>query len=269
MIMENFKSLEKVKSFTQKLNWEESQMDELNSLARYFLYGGYIRVLDRYRIYIKCVEFYFHSERENGIKDPIVYHRNNYHVDGELPYFIPFTIHAHASGFDIAFENPKEKYRASVLIRAYEVYDDAKEYEDKPFLNVNNGKFNHSCNSLVNKQSTYLYDILNGFGDAGDISWFHKLSEQYKTDTCSMELPTIRQNVPLYIKNAENEFEIVTEDYYNVYRDKVEFKDQLKDDPFNKIQISEPHFFTYNKRRCLKDLKPWSFSRKESITNII
>ena len=250
MNMENFKSLEEVKSFTQKLNWEESQIDELekkfNSLAMYFLYGGYIRVLDRYRIYIQCVEFYFHSERENGIKDPIVYHRNNYHVDGELPYFIPFTLHAHASGFDIAFENPEEEYRASVLIRKYTLYDEDKRkylnyksdfrkiFDEHNNKEIKEGKFIYADEPKINTQSLYLYDILNGFSDAGIISWVHELSEQYRTGTCSLKLPATRQNVPQY------EYDQKEKEYIK------KIKDYNKD---NK-PIYEP---------CTRK---WSFSRK-------
>ncbi|MBR2166161.1 MAG: hypothetical protein IJ915_06440 [Paludibacteraceae bacterium] len=180
------------------LPWEDGKQKELEEifnkqLAPDFLYGGYIRVLDRYRVYIQCVEFYFHSEEPNGIKDEIVYHRNNYHVEGELPYFVPLTFHAHASGFDIAFENPILHYRASALIRAYELFDE----KVGKFIKVENGKFILEDGKLINKpeyngkphsdykfiyadepetntQSTYLYDILNGFGNAGEITWVTK-----------------------------------------------------------------------------------------------
>ena len=57
----------------------ESESDlfgKFKRLADNFLYGGYIQVRNEYRIYIQTVEFYFHSEKEDGIKDPIVYHRN-------------------------------------------------------------------------------------------------------------------------------------------------------------------------------------------------
>lgn len=150
---------------------DHSSVDKLTEafaeLAPYFLYGGYIQVLNRYRIYIQRVEFYFHSEREDGIKDPIVYHRDKYHIKAKLPYFTPITFHAHASGYDIAFENPGEEYRASVLIRAYEIYDEDK----KEYLKVEDSQFVYSKEPFTNTQSTYLYDILNGFGDAGSIHW--------------------------------------------------------------------------------------------------
>lgn len=189
------------------LPWRKGEEKELEKrfmdLAKDFLYGGYIRVLDRYRVYIQCVEFYFHSEEPNGIKDEIVYHRNNYHVEGELPYFVPITFHAHASGFDIAFENPVLHYRASALIRAYELYDekigkfiivengkyeldingqlikvaDSKsDYDGKPHSDY---KFTYTDEPKTNIQSTYLYDILNGFGNSGEITWVTKPLADY------------------------------------------------------------------------------------------
>ena len=240
------KSLEEVKSLTQNLPWQKENgvkeekdkcILELNNifltkLAPYFLYGGYIRVLDKYRIYIKCVEFYFHSEKDDGIKDDIVYHRNDYHVEGMLPYFLPFTLHAHASGFDIAFENPEKEYRASALIRAYEIYDekDEKKYMNYGKKDQKNQKpvsmFIHSFEPQINTQSTYLYDILNGFGDAGAISWVHDLSKLFLCHETLLQ----NKRKGVYDKSREQ---------------------------WNKPEYNEPRS------------RQWSFSRKESIKDII
>lgn len=164
-----------------KNNSEEFELElrnKFNELAEYFLYGGYIKVRDDYRIYAKTIEFYFHSE-ENGLQDEIVYHRNNNYIDGDVPYFPEITFHAHASGFDIAFENKTKKYRASVLIRAYEIL----EILDKNNMHWLHWEKRNNCSRFYkidseeapfNKQSTYLYDILNGFGDVGPITWEDK-----------------------------------------------------------------------------------------------
>ena len=133
-------------------------------IAPAFLYGGYIRVRNDYRVYIRTVEFYFHSEKGNGVHDPIVYHRNKRDSVGnllaEIPYFPIMTLHAHASGFDIAFESELNEYRASALIRSYEVKDRVGKYliwdkENEMFVESEKYGYNH--------QSTYLYDLLNGF----------------------------------------------------------------------------------------------------------
>jgi len=147
---------------------EDTLTKEFRKLSYYFLSGGYIDVYNIYRIYPKTVEFYFHSEVD-GVKDPIVYHRNNKTVQGEVPYFPPITFHAHASGFDIAFENEKMKFRASALIRAYEI----KDVKTQRFLKYDThiGQFIPCDKPFTNTQSTYLYSILNGFGDVGEIKW--------------------------------------------------------------------------------------------------
>ena len=239
---ETIKSLEEAKLLTQNLPWTKEQIAELEKkfhlIADYFLYGGYINVLNRYRIYIQRIEFYFHSEKDspNAIKDDIVYHRNDYHVEGSFPYFTPFTFHAHASGFDIAFENPKEEYRASALIRAYEIYDEI----EKQYLNykyafdiqqkkwIEKGDvFVHSVEPCVNTQSTYLYDILNGFGNAGTISWEH----------CPLALYAEPEKCNVKIDKRKGVYDKTREKWKNGY-----------DEP--------------------RDRK-WSFERKESINTII
>ena len=105
----------------------ESLQRMFEELAPVFLYGGYLQVRDDYHLFIRTVEFYYHSEKADGIHDPIVYHRNgrNLHV---VPYFPLMTLHAHASGFDITFENEEGAYRSSALIRAYEVKDKEGKY---------------------------------------------------------------------------------------------------------------------------------------------
>lgn len=148
---------------------ETTLNNEFQKLAPAFLYGGYINVYNQFKIYIKTVEFYFHSEKQDGIHDPIVYHRNGKNLD-TAPFFPLMTLHAHNSGFDITFENKEEEYRASALIRAYEIKDnngkylkwDSKESKFKP------------CNEYCfNKQSTFLYSVLNGFaiGDENGVKW--------------------------------------------------------------------------------------------------
>lgn len=106
----------------------EAELDiHFMRLSKAFLYGGYISVSDykeeRYKIFIRTVEFYCHYEgdKKDLPKDPIVYHRNGHYVEGEVPYFPLMSFHAHASGYDITFENPELELRSSALIRAYEV----------------------------------------------------------------------------------------------------------------------------------------------------
>jgi hypothetical protein len=148
---------------------EEKELEKcFSDLAPAFLYGGYINVNNLYRVYIKTVEFYFHSEMSNGIHDPIVYHRNGNGL-GNMPYFPLMTLHAHNSGYDITFESEAGKYRASALIREYEV-----KCKDGKYLKWNASKrIFESKYYCFNAQSTYLYVLLNGFplGETNNITW--------------------------------------------------------------------------------------------------
>jgi hypothetical protein len=91
------------------------------------------------------------------------------------------SLHAHNSGFDITFEKPGE-YRASALIRSYEVKDNNGKYlvwNTKKRLFEESGKYGY------NNQSTYLYALLNGFafGNNNDITWESQSRIQLKTIT--------------------------------------------------------------------------------------
>ena len=145
-------------------------------------------------MYIRTIEFYFHSEEPNGIHDPIVYHRNGKELE-EVPYFPFMSLHAHSSGFDITFENETEKYRASALIRSYEVID----MQDGKYLKWDTKKsmFVKSDMYCYNIQSTYLYALLNGFslGNANDIRWVDEPIEQTKTIIQNVT----KRNVPVIV----------------------------------------------------------------------
>ena len=170
----------------------EASIEELSTLftdlAPAIIYGGYIKVGEDYHIYIHTVEFYFHSETGSpyDIQDPIVYHREGKYEGRRVPYFPVLSLHAHASGYDITFENGDLKYRASALIRAYSIYD----VKEKRFLDT------QKEGRHWDDRSTYLYDFINGFPIDGNrfIEWID--AEQ----TCPHEVkePTPRRNVFTY-----------------------------------------------------------------------
>ena len=164
MLMNLLKTLSRFKGSSNKKELDKYFSD----LAPAFLYGGYININNMYKVYIKTVEFYFHSEMSNGIHDPIVYHRNGNGL-AKMPYFPLMTLHAHNSGYDITFESETYKFRASALIREYEVKN-----EDGKYLKWNaNKKIFEAANYCFNTQSTYLYVLLNGFPlvETNDIRW--------------------------------------------------------------------------------------------------
>ena len=198
------KLIEKLNDFgvnAKTVSTEAELQNLFEKLAPTFLYGGYIQVRNDYKVYIRTVEFYFHSERPNGIHDPIVYHRNGRDLDN-IPYFPIMTLHAHASGFDITFESESEKYRASALIRSYEVIDKNGHYLKWKRVDDNKSMFVVSDDYEYNKQSTFLYSLLNGFSlvDDNGIKWVDSSREQTKQ---IIEKP--RQNV--FQSNSEWEYE--------------------------------------------------------------
>ncbi len=114
----------------------KAKVEELNDifyhLAQKMLYGGYFAVFKdgvvARRIYINCVEFYYHEEETDGFKDWIVYHRNPVNGKNKKAAFPLGSLHSHVSGVDITFEDQKAKaddvrYRASALIREFMVTD--------------------------------------------------------------------------------------------------------------------------------------------------
>lgn len=170
---------------------EEDLQSLFENLAPAFLYGGYIQVRDDYKVYIKTVEFYFHSEIPNGVHDPIVYHRDGRGLD-KVPFFPMMTLHSHDSGFDITFESEAKKYRSSVLIRAYEV-----KY-NKEYLEWNKkDKFLFHSTYKFNTQSLYLRKLLNGFSltKSNEIQWKDEPREQ-----SALLIKKKRQNVYQYDK---------------------------------------------------------------------
>ncbi|MBQ6278021.1 MAG: hypothetical protein IJK62_15095 [Bacteroidales bacterium] len=263
--------IEKLNEFGKKAKdlSNEAELQKLfEDLAPAFLYGGYIQVRNEYKVYIRTVEFYFHSEKDNGIHDPIVYHRNGRGLK-KVPYFPIMSLNAHNSGYDITFES-KDNYRASALIRSYEVISIEKENknEDCKYLEWNK-KGNMFTDSKERKnitQSTYLYYLINGFSICKDNNENNTINENNRIIWVdeSLELKNTciksykRANVPLYRPDG-NDYIKITKDFYHNNRDYVE-------NLHPELKKSEPHFFTSGKDICLQDPKLWQF-RIDEIKN--
>lgn len=249
IIMENLKEiLEQFEAKAKVVSTETELQSIFKELAPAFLYGGYIKVCEDYQVYIRTVEFYFHSEKDSGIHDPIVYHRNQKDLE-TAPYFPLMSLHVHNSGIDITFESETGEYRASALIRSYEVID----VNDNQYLKWDTKKCmfvkptpNNYC---FNDQSTYLKAILNGFafGNSNDIKWVPSPTEKTKAIT---EKP--RKNVVLFRKEGAG-YEKVTKAYYEKHKEE-----------FNKL-VSEPHYFRISGIEYLQDPRPWQFQREDAI----
>lgn len=134
------KLIEILKQFDQERTksnpWnEEAVANCFYPLAEQILCKGYFLVNGKYIIDLGAIELYYHEE-DGEIKDPKMYHINEHlpkkykemfkHEDG-YPYFTIGSFNLHQSGIDVTFENEKNKYRASFLIRSYRVLTNVKD----------------------------------------------------------------------------------------------------------------------------------------------
>lgn len=154
--------------------------------------NGYFLVSDKrksVKVFPTCVEIYYHEETDDGIKDPIVYHRNT-KKEPNKPIFEIGILHNHVSGIDITFEHivNGKAVRASALIREFraEGIDKFKNRDDR---------------------STYLYEALfsqfNIF-DGFSIEW---CDEPEKKNSVKAD---VRKNVAKY--ETDNETKIQAQD---------------------------------------------------------
>ena len=106
-----------LKEFNGRGMDEKQLACEFEKIARSAIYGGHFRVNDDFDIYIREIEFYFHSENESesSIHDWAMYHRGT-----NVDYFPVGSLHPHRSGIDVTFER-RGSYRASFLIREYQI----------------------------------------------------------------------------------------------------------------------------------------------------
>lgn len=152
--------------------------EEFVLLAKKLIYGGHL-VCGNYEIEIQLVEFYYHEEVAMGIEpriqDPIVYHRNGRYPGETVPAFPIMSLHAHTSGYDITFEDPDNKYRASALIRAFTVKDTITNlYIKWKAKDKGDGSFELLKEPFYDNRSQYLYYFLNGFqinGNGNLLKW--------------------------------------------------------------------------------------------------
>lgn len=121
----------------------------METLAHYLFFGGYLQIQSSHdderitkRLYLSKVEFYLHECADSGIiKDFGMYHIPELAKNREKGtenykfYSTPFplgALHSHGSGIDITFDDEKDQFRASALIRGYTV--DEKYDEHSTFV---------------------------------------------------------------------------------------------------------------------------------------
>lgn len=199
---------------------------QFSELATKIFNTGYFEVNGCRRIYPTVIEFYYHEEVEGGLLDPIMYHTNLNNKE-QVDYYPFGSFNFHVSGLDVTFEK-KDEYRASFLIREYDVYS------------LKNGvwfKDKSEC------RSTYIYeDILMGLSvfDGISICWVTEKSGcEYSVTT------TERKNVASYHK--ENDKYI---------------KDEISNDEYKKLSDSEKTlYFSYSGKKYKKCTRQWSYHR--------
>ncbi len=123
---------------------ENTILIEFRKIAETVFFGGYFLVNGELRIYPVDIEFYLYGEKDkedSWMQDKKMIHRKVMDNE-EVPYFPNSgSLFPHSFGIDVTFENPKQEYRASFLIRSY-----------------------RKNNNAVETHPTYLWDEL--FGEA-------------------------------------------------------------------------------------------------------
>lgn len=97
----------------------DSLSKEFEDVAKAAFYTGYFLVNRgdekyEYRIELTCLEFYYHEDAQDGIKDPrkLLKGKNTFYC--EKGAVLP-----HNYGVDIIFDDDDEKFHASFLIRGF------------------------------------------------------------------------------------------------------------------------------------------------------
>ena len=210
-----------------------NKMSALNeqfcAMAKELLYGGCFLIEGHKHLYLDDIEFYYHEE-EGSIKDPIMYHTNE-HEGKELPYFELGRLNLHVSGVDVTFENPKEHYRASFLIRGFHM-------EGKPY----------------DPHSTHIYDemLYMGvpLGKVIEIEWI----EEDVADKDNYKPKGIpRLNVAEY-------------EYRNGKYVKIEYKDgKYSKEEYLKKDFDTKQYFRYSGKIFKQCQRPWRFKKERIV----
>ena len=201
--------------------------------AKEILCGGYLLVNNQFKIDIRSIELYYHEE-DGEILDPIMYHTNLKLNESslskrmkEFPYFEFGSLNLHTSGIDVTFENPREHYRASFLIREYRILSSDQDLSDKkvPF----------------DTHSTHLFDDMLYLGVPADkpldLKWCK--DESYKD--CDID-ELSRINVAQYKLNNGK---------YEKYEISQKEAEELGDKAFK-----------YSRKWYMKCQRKWQFRRK-------
>ena len=220
-VLESFQGVTEIKNEKEKLLSLSSQFE---TIAREVLLGGCFDINGVRRIYPLEIEFYYHEEGENGLKDHIMYHTNDH------AYYSLGTLNCHISGIDVTFENKEKQYRASFLIREYRVC----EYESGAWLEK----------KVREKRPTYLYEdmFMNiSFFDGITIKWVSGDPVNLTKEICRKQ----RVHVAEYKRNNDNKV----------------IKVEITKDEYDKLSdIEQQEYFSYSGKKLKKCKRMWNYS---------
>ena len=225
-VLDSFQGVTEIKDEKEKLSNLSSQFE---AIAKDVLLGGCFEINGVRRIYPLEIEFYYHEEGENGLKDPVMYHTAD-HEGKMLDYYPLGSLNCHISGMDVTFENQEKQYRASFLIRKYRVC----EYESGEWVEKK------ECE----KRSTYIYEdmFMNiPLSDGITVKWI-------SGETVNPTKEIVRKqriNVAEYKRDNDGKFtkvEITKEEY-----------DKLSD-------VEQQEYFSYSGKKLKKCKREWNYS---------
>ena len=230
-VLESFKGVTEIKDEKEKLSSLSSQFE---AIAKDVLLGGCFEINGVRRIYPLEIEFYYHEEGEDGLKDPVMYHTDD-HEGRQLEYYPLGSLNCHTSGMDITFENQEKQYRASFLIRKYRVC----EYEG--------GAWKVMKNKECEKRPTYLYEdmFMNiPLFDGIDVKWVNVEPINLAEDIFRKQ----RINVAEYERDNEGKFKKV----------------EISEDEYNKLSNNEKDdYFSYSGKKLKRCKRMWNYYVKK------
>lgn len=235
-ILEAFSGVSSIREEKQKYMELACQFEKI---AKGVFFGGCFQINDIRRIYPLEIEFYYHEESPNGLKDPVMYHTSDRTKKTNLGYYPLGSLNFHVSGMDVTFEKESD-YRASFLIREYQVLD----WVDGEWVPRKETNGNHP---------TYIYeDMLMGF------PIFEGISIQWITEQENEE------DWRLFIQHRINVAEYQKDDDGKYVKDKKGnyIKEEISKAMFGRLsQTDQKNYFKYSGKIFKQCTRPWNYRK--------
>lgn len=170
MILKDLISNFKISSPEERIILEQGKAPKsFKAIAECMLAGHFLVTDGKKSVIVRptVLEFYYHEEKESGIKDPIVYHKD---TNSSIKPLIPTGfLHNHVSGIDLTFEHENDgKVRASVLIREFII--ETKGEEQLQSMRAFNIKVNENDNRSTGMYAA-LFSQFSIFDDGFHVKW--------------------------------------------------------------------------------------------------